>query len=295
MLQINKSGIINAAPAVILISFICFPGIIAAFLESFGLWSLTEEPGITTGYYRQVFTDQYYFKSIIFSIWIAFSVSITAGLITVFLLAIIYYFHLHSPLLGKIFGFIVVIPLYVPYISAALLFSFLLMQSGWISSALFQLGFINSPQDFPILVNDTTGIGMIITFTWKTVPFLLIVITPVMLRFVNSYEKVAKTIGASESVFFIQIMLPVIIPQLLTLMIILFTFILTAYEIPFILGVTHPKTIAVISYQLYSQSGLDQRPVIASINMIVTSISIVSLISIGLLYKVISKNQRGWA
>src|SRR4029453_16558255 len=68
-------------------------------------------------------------------------------------------------------------PLALPHLVVALATITVFAQSGLLARAAFALGFIDAPSAFPVLVNDGAGIGIIVAYAFKEVPFIALVAT----------------------------------------------------------------------------------------------------------------------
>jgi len=152
---------------------------------------------------------------------------------------------------------------------------FLFSQSGLVSRAARLLGLIDQPSVFPVLVRDSAGIGVVIAYLWKEVPFMALVVLAALQSAGSSYEDSAKTLGASPWQRFRYITLPVIAPSLVASSILVFTFVFGAYEIPGILGVRNPQSLPVLSYLLFVSPDLRDRAAAMALSVIMTAIVLV--------------------
>jgi putative spermidine/putrescine transport system permease protein len=87
------------------------------------------------------------------------------------------------------------IPMLLPHFVAGYIVVLFFAQSGWISSLFYQLGLISDRAQFPILVIDAYGIGIILTYIWKEVPFVILMLLPVYYQLDQNYEQVVRTLG----------------------------------------------------------------------------------------------------
>lgn len=163
----------------------------------------------------------------------------------------------------------------VPHLVAALGLLFLLSQSGLVSRVASLLGLIARPSDFPALVRDRAGIGVVIAYLWKEVPFMALVVLAALQSAGSSYEDSARTLGAGPWRRFRYIILPLIAPALAASSILVFTYVFGAYEIPGILGVRNPQSLPVLSYQLFVSPDLRDRAAAMALSVIMTAIVLV--------------------
>jgi putative spermidine/putrescine transport system permease protein len=152
---------------------------------------------------------------------------------------------------------------------------FLLSQSGLLSRLGAQVGLLDGPSDFPIVVRDRLGVGIILSYVWKEVPFIGVIVLAVLRSLSRDYEDIARTLGANGWQRFIYVILPLIAPALLSTSIIVFAFTFGAYEVPGILGVRYPRTLPVLSLRFFTDADLNARAEAMALSMIITAIVMV--------------------
>ena len=59
-------------------------------------------------------------------------------------------------------------------------------------------GLLSYPSDFPVLVKDRYGIGMMLSFVWKEVPFIGVIVLAVLQSLGVDYEDLARSLGANR-------------------------------------------------------------------------------------------------
>ena len=115
-------------------------------------------------------------------------------------------------LMTFLFSFNLPIPHFVGAIGILLVFA----QSGFIARIAHGFGLIQRPMDFPVLVNDPWVIGIILEYVWKEVPFIGLVVLAVLQSIGDDYEAVAQTLGAGPWQRFRFVLLPLILPAVLS-------------------------------------------------------------------------------
>lgn len=165
-------------------------------------------------------------------------------------------------------------PMLIPYIVAGYLVFLTFGQSGLISRILALLGLLDGISDFPILVNDPGGIGIILAFVWKTTPFMMLMLYPAMLSLDDRYLEMSRIFGLKPSRYYFQVLIPHMAPTMAFSGFIVFSYTLTSFEIPFMLGATYPKTLAVLAYQLYTGGTIDERHTALTMSLVLFSISL---------------------
>jgi putative spermidine/putrescine transport system permease protein len=206
-----------------------------------------------------------------YSLWVSmFSTALSAALAVALALLI-----RKSSFGRRASTFLLQFSLPVPHLVAAVGVLFLLSQSGLASRAVRMLGLIRQPSDFPVLVRDRAGVGVILAYLWKEVPFMALVVLAALQSAGSSYEDSARTLGAGPWQRFRYITLPVIAPSLAASSILVFTYVFGAYEIPGILGVRNPQSLPVLSYLLFASPDLHDRAAAMALNAIMTAIVLV--------------------
>jgi putative spermidine/putrescine transport system permease protein len=93
------------------------------------------------------------------------------------------------------------------------------------------------------------------------------------------YEEIARTLGANAWQRFRYVLLPLIMPAVLSSSIIVFAYVFASYEIPLLLGVRFPTTLPVLAFRNYQDPDLSLRPQAMAMSIILTVIAIVLLIA----------------
>ncbi len=285
---------VEVMPALLLIVILFWGGIFYGVFQSFGLLPIVGEPGLTTGIYLEVLKSKWFLESLLFTLKIAgFSTFLSAISASFFLFLIFMYSD--KQIKVEIYKKVFTMPMLVPYLVSGYLISIIFMQSGWLSSLAENLGLIEKILEFPVLTNEKKGYSIILTYVWKTSPFLVLMSYPVMMRVQGKWLDASKIFGAYKFEFFREVVLPLMLPSFISSLLIIFAYIFSSFEVPYLLGVTHPKSLSVLSYELYSKGDLSMRPYVMVINVLISLISLGSGASVYLINKkYISKKQRGW-
>ncbi|GAB6098202.1 ABC transporter permease subunit [Halanaerocella petrolearia] len=243
-------------------------GVTLALAQSFGYFPLLGLKNITLKYYTEILSSPEFIDALGYSIYISLISAFVAVVIGVFLA---YQLVKLSPK-HQLVRLVYKLPIIVPHIVASLLVFLFFTQSGLLSRLLHQLGLVDKLQHFPQLVFDRWGIGIILVYLWKEVPFVALVTYTVLKHINSSFTQVAANLGANRRQIFWDIYFPLSLPSIGSAFIIVFAFSFGAFEIPYLLGPTYPKTLPVMAYQRYASSDLTQRPYAMVIAMILTVI-----------------------
>lgn len=228
---------------------------------------------ITFDYYKEILRDKTFLKSLIFSLKTAFISSLLSVLLGV-LLSYLMSQSKHSKLRNSILN----LPVIVPHIVVVLLMITLFSQTGIVSRVLYCLNIIDDPSDFFLKLSNSQGIGIILVYIWKGIPFTALTTYNILKNVNDSLDKVAINLGASKWQSFRYIALPLAMPSIISSFIILFAYSFSSYEVPYLIGPATPKALPVQAYISYVSSDLTQRADSMVINMVLSLVSFILLI-----------------
>ena len=174
--------------------------------------------------------------------------------------------------------FIFQIPLTVPHLVIAVAVVFMLSPTGFFSRLFIKFGLIDSSGAFPLLINDRWGIGIMLTYVWKEIPFITLMILSVLHRKGVELLEVGRTLKAGPWQRFRYITLPTISPSLGAACLIVFAYTFGAFEVPFLLGQTYPMMLPVWAYKNYSDVDLLARPEGIATGIIIAGVVIVAIV-----------------
>jgi putative spermidine/putrescine transport system permease protein len=257
------------APALAVIGLLFFGGLAVGVLRSLGYMSVSglSEPGL--GAYRAVLSDPRFFRSFLLTLHIALTSTVLSAVI-----ALCSALLLRRTFAGRrLVGFLFQLNLTIPHLVGAIGILYLFSQSGSFARLAFQANLIAGPRDFPALVYDPWAVGIILQYVWKEVPFIGVVLLASMQTAESDHEAVARTLGATRWQAFRHVLLPQIRPGLLAASVIVFAFTFGAYEIPALLGPSHPPTLPVLAYRSYTGVDLAGRPQALAMGVIIAVLS----------------------
>jgi putative spermidine/putrescine transport system permease protein len=224
-------------------------------------------------HFERLFKDPDFLGSLGLTTYIAATATAIASLISVSLALLLTRLKRHSRLLT----FILQIPLTVPHLVVAVAMIFLLTPAGLMARLAVQTGLVDSARAFPLLVNDRWGIGMIIAYVWKEIPFITLMVLSVLQTAGADLLEVGKTLKASSWQRFRYITLPTIFPSLSAAALIVFAYTFGAFEVPFLMGRTHPMLLPVWAYKSYSDVDLMARPEGIATGLVITAVVILAI------------------
>lgn len=281
-------------PAIITIVLLFFGGLFDGFLKSLGYFPAIGETEFSLKAYSSLLQSDAFWDSLIVTIRIAaLSAAISAILGAIVAVAL---FMIQETSKSRALNFwnrLFQLPLTIPHLVGGYVIVLLFMQSGFLSKILAAIGVIDQIPDFPVLVNDSFGWGIILTYAWKEAPFVALMVYPVLARIHKQWRDVSRVYGARNRDFIREIVVPAILPAWIVAAFIVFVFTFSAFEVPFLLGVTYPSMLPVYSYQLYSSGTLADRPEALAINLVLALLTVL----LGLIAYYFSKRWnvlKGW-
>lgn len=247
-------------------------GLITGITQSLGVipaFGLTKP---TLLYYKEILARPDMLESVLFSLRIAFFSALFSTVAGVLLCAVLV---AGRKTKGKMMR-VVQLPIIVPHVVVALFVINICSQNGLLARVAYGLGLIADQQEFPVIIYDAHGVGIILAYLWKEIPFIIYFVIALMEHIDGRLGEAAVNLGASKICTFFRITLPLCANTILSGFLIIFVFALGAYELPFILGATIPKALPVQAYIQYTHPDLRNRPYAMALNGIIIIISVLS-------------------
>lgn len=275
-------------PVLILLVSIFVMGLGIGLLQSLGYFKAVGLEDITLKYYKEMFQSKDFLESLKFSLYISFVSSVLSVVLGV-LLAYTILRTGSNRLIEKIYK----LPVVVPHIVGALLIYNILSQNGIASRILYSLNIIEDPSSFPSLLYEKNAIGIILVYLWKEIPFIAMTSYTILKNLNDNLKEVALNLGANNRQVFFYVILPLIMPTVLSSFIIIFAFSFGAYELPLLLGPTSPKALSIKAHIEYTNPDLKHRPYAMVINMTLALVSFVLIFLYTKTYEIIVKYKGG--
>jgi putative spermidine/putrescine transport system permease protein len=153
------------------------------------------------------------------------------------------------------------IPLAVPAVAAALLAFQFLSGAGLFARLAWHLGLIAAPADFPALIYDRFGLGIILTHTAVAVPLLALLFARLHANErIDDYAALARTLGADRLAVLRRVTLPLLLRRAAPALTLLFAAVFGSYEIPLLLGAQRPEMLSILARRKFALFDLAQRP-----------------------------------
>ncbi|HSJ37005.1 MAG TPA: ABC transporter permease subunit [Planococcus sp. (in: firmicutes)] len=262
-------------PATGTIVLLFFGGLFDGLLKSLGYFPAIGETGFSLAAYSSLFASAAFWESLTLTTRVAVLSSAISAIIGAAIAVSLFMLkgsaNSGSP---RLWHRLFQLPLTIPHLVGGYIVVLLFMQSGFLSRIFASAGWIDEITDFPVLVNDPFGWGIILTYAWKEAPFVSLMIYPVLTRIHGSWRDVSRVFGAGSWSFIREIVLPVMLPAWTIATFIVFVFTFSAFEVPYLLGVTYPSMLPVYSYQLYTSGTFADRPEALAVNVILAALTI---------------------
>jgi putative spermidine/putrescine transport system permease protein len=232
-----------SAPALLLFVGIVLAPLAMTVVLSFNDWSMNRGivPVFTWKNWREVFGDGYYYG-------IFFRTLRTAAIVTlitaVFGAPEAYVLNrMRNPWKG-LFLLVVLAPLLISVVARTLGWALLFGgETGLINKSLLGLGLIAAP--IPFMFTET---GVVIALSHVLIPFMVLAVWAALQRLDPQVENAARSLGAAPAVALYRVVLPQIMPGLLSGAIIVFALAASAFATPAIIGGRRLKVASTLAY-----------------------------------------------
>ena len=230
------------SPAVLFYSVFLITPLIITFLLSFHGYSLYT--GVSVDYnlenYREVLTDSYFHKIFMRTFVMSISVAIVCTILAIAESLILY----KMSVFWKSVSLLLILgPLLVSVVVRTLGWVLIIGKNGVISNIPVMLGLTDEPMSFMY-----TEIGVIIALVHVLVPFSIISIWASMTKLDDNTIDASLSLGGSSFYTLRKVLIPQIMPGILSGVMVVFTLSITAFATPAIIGGRKLKVVAMTIY-----------------------------------------------
>ncbi|MGH9839310.1 MAG: ABC transporter permease [Blastocatellia bacterium] len=244
------------SPALAVIGVLFAGGLMLAAAQSLGYFAPAGENALTLRHYVSLGDD----REIYASLWLTLKLATAATVISAAAGLALALGLREAALRSRAINLLLQIPLSVPHLAMAGALITVIAPSGLLARAAYALGLIQQPADFPALINDRYGVGIVLAYVLKEAPFIALMTLALLARLGDEYEQAARVLGASAWQRFRYVTLPLVAPAVVSSSLMVFAFIFGAFEVPFILGRPFPAMLSVVAQQRYLDVNLAARP-----------------------------------
>ncbi|GAB3885325.1 ABC transporter permease subunit [Spirosoma agri] len=240
-------------------------GLINAFGYSVGLAGPLAT-GFTTQYWTNLTTETSLFVSVLFSLYVSV---VSVGLAVVIALMLV--LKRQSMLRQRPFPTLLYIPLLLPSLVVAFYLFQLLSGSGWLSRLTHALGLTSTPDDFPALILDGAGLGIILAQVVLAFPFFTLLFQSLYddAR-LDDLRSLTQTLGASVHQFNRRVAVPILLRRAAPTLVLYGVAVVGAYDIPLVLGRSYPQMLSVFITTRLQRFDLAELPMGYLIGFLVT-------------------------
>lgn len=273
-------------PMLVFLVGIFLLGLVLGLVESLGYFPAIGLHTFTLEFYEKIFRDPNVLQSLKFSLYTALTSSLLSAAFGVLLSWLILKTNRRR---GRPLPGVYRTPIYVPHVIVALFIFVLFTQSGLLARLLYHMGLLSDMEAFPKLIFDKAGVGIMIAYLWKELPFMTYVTYDVFRTLDDRYDAIAGSLGAGPWQKVRYIYLPQIWPAITSGFVMIFSYAFGSYEVPLLLGPTMPRALPVLSYIYYSSVDLREHVYAMACNMVIVLVILLTLGLGKLLEKAIRK------
>lgn len=242
-------GLILLFPLSVIYVVLIGGGVYKLLLESLGYIPHLSMNTITLDHYKEVLKYKDFFVDLLYSIYLALTASIISIVVGVYVS-----FRLIQSKNKTIKAFVsrtLQIGVILPYLYMLFIVVLLFGKTGVYSRILFSLGIIDNLNQFPTLLYEPLGVGIIIVFILKGVPFVSLFVLNIMSNVSDSFENVSKTLGAKPLKTLTKVYIPLCRDAIVWSFMVLLAYDLGSFEVPYLLGSLSPNTLSVSLFSAY--------------------------------------------
>ena len=246
---------LKLAPPVLVLAVLYLGALVSVLLQSVGYAPLYGIDTPTLRYYTEVFSAAGFWRSLGLTLTYALAPTVLGTLLSVPLALSLRARFRGSSVLSTVYK----LPLLVPYLVGVALTLLLWSNGGLVARTLFALGVIQETGDFPRLLNAPNGVGVMLVYLWKQVPFQTLILSSVLAGMDDDLEPAARLLGGNPRQILWHVTLPRLAPGIVSAALIVFAFNFGAFEVPLILGSGFPNTLPVEAWRAFSDPDTERR------------------------------------
>lgn len=197
-------------------------------------------PEFTLKNWTEIASDSYFYEIFLRTFRIALLVTLFCMLIGV---PEAYILNRMAPAWRSAFLLVIIGPLLVSVVARTLGWALLLGSNGLVNQGLMKLGLISSPLEFMF-----TETGVVIALIHVLIPFMILAVWASLQRLDPQIENAALSLGAGRLTIWRRVILPQIVPGILSGSIIVFALAASAFASPAIIGGRRLKVAATLAY-----------------------------------------------
>lgn len=273
---IRRSPVLAVAPTVVIVGAGAGYALVEGVAAGFGVGAPTDVP-IGWDAYRRVLAAPSFWPSATLTVW----VGVASTVLAVAGASLVSWWWVTAPgRLRRIDLMLVHVTVSLPHIAWAVALAGVASQSGLLARLATAIGAIDRPAQFPVLVGDHAGLGIIVGLATKEVGFVTLAVLPLATRRARSALSTASTLGASPAQRFRWVHLPAIAPALAPAAAAVFAYSVGSYELPLTLGTNRPRTLAVAAFDAFRDADLNRRADAFAISTLLAGLALLAALSV---------------
>ena len=159
-------------------------------------------------------------------------------------------------------------PLFIPFVVAGQMMRSFLAKNGLLNNAIVATGLVDRASTFGLL--DWRGV--IVTFVWKQLPFVALIVAGAMASLDRSMIESARNLGARRLRVLVEIVLPQVTGPLIVASVLTFVTLLSVLSVPMMINAGSPAMITVdMAYRITSLSDYGAANALGVISYLMTA------------------------
>jgi len=159
-------------------------------------------------------------------------------------------------------------PLFIPFVVSGQMMRSFLAKNGLLNNAIVATGLVDRADTFGLL--DWRGV--IITFVWKQLPFVALIVAGAMASLDRSMIESARNLGARRLRILVEIVLPQVSGPLIVASVLTFVTLLSVLSVPVMINAGSPAMITVdMAYRITSLSDYGAANALGVISYLMTA------------------------
>jgi putative spermidine/putrescine transport system permease protein len=225
-------GVVLILPGLLLVAALFLYPLSFSLISAF-----TEGGGFTLAHFEKAF--ELYSVDVRFTLFIVLASTVLIALVSIAIAGVLTLSE--TPWLVAVLRSLYRWPLFIPFIVAAQCMRTFLAKNGLMNNSLVAMGVLEPLQTTSLL--DWRGI--IITFVWKQVPFVTLLLAGAMASLDRATIEAGRNLGASRLRVLVEIVLPQVAQTLLVGLVLSFVTMLSVLSVPLMVAGSQPTMLTV--------------------------------------------------
>lgn len=241
--------------------------------------------GFTLDAWQHVLSGHELWRSLGFSFYVALTTLVLTITLALSVTLLLKNYLARGPLAYALY-----VPLALPSTVAALYIMQMFGNAGLLARVAWHLGWITESRQFPSLIYDSYGLGIMLTHLLLATPLFVLLFNQLYNNEkLTELTALAMTLGANRLDCVRRVILPILLRRASPNLTLFFIGVFGSFEIPYKLGPQSPQMISVLTHRKFSMYDLSQKPEAYAIAVLYM------VLALGLLATVFRKQEAGHA